>query len=88
MRSATFDARMRQIDSVVQSTFGGADAVFSNTRAVLATPSGTYADALPDSSGELQLVRATDGIHLTWTGSDRLAAYEVGQLAPWLGPIG
>jgi len=89
MRSATFDARMHQIDGVVQSTLAGqADARFSNTRAVLATPSGAYADALPDPSGELQLVRATDGIHLTWTGSDRLAAYEVGQLAPWLGPIG
>jgi len=89
MRSATFDARMRQIDAVVESILAGrADVIFSDTRAVLATPSGTYTDALPDASGELQLVRDTDGIHLTWTGSDRLAVYEVGQLAAWLGPIG
>jgi len=89
MRSATFDARMWQIDGVVESTLAGRqDVIFSDTRAVLATPSGAYADALADSAGELQLVRATDGIHLTWTGSDWLAAYEVGQLAPWLGPIG
>jgi lysophospholipase L1-like esterase len=87
MRSATFDARMRQLDGVVEATLSGrAGVIFSDTRAVLATPSGAYADALPDASGELQLVRATDGIHLTWTGSDRLAAYEVAQLAPWLGP--
>ncbi len=76
MRSAFFDARMQALGTVVRAALAGRAAVtFTDTHPVLATPAGRYADALPDDAGRLQLVRATDGIHLTWAGADRLAAY-------------
>jgi hypothetical protein len=84
MRSALFDQRMQQLDGVVQAALGGdGQALYSDTRPVLATADGAYADALPGPDG-LQLVRQDDGIHLSWDGADRLAAYEIQVLQQWL----
>jgi hypothetical protein len=85
MRSGLFDARMQHLDQIVRSVVvGRPDVMFSDVRPVLATPIGGYTDALPGAGGSLVLVRATDGIHLTWDGADRLAAFEVSQLRQWL----
>jgi hypothetical protein len=49
-------------------------------------PKGNYAAYLPDASGQLQLVRAPDGVHLTPAGYDRLARYVFQQMQPlWSG---
>lgn len=82
MRSAAFDHDMQVIAGAVQGGMGRrAGAMFSDAAQAVATPDGRYADALPDAAGHQHLVRATDGVHLTWEGADRLAAAEVADLA-------
>jgi hypothetical protein len=76
MRSATFDARVAQMDEIYKAEAAkrAPAAHYIDTRALLATSDGKYADYLPDASGKPHLMRQQDGVHLTRTGGDRMAA--------------
>ena len=47
---------------------------FISTWAAMANEKGSYAEYLKDANGDLVLMRAPDGIHLTRAGGDRMAA--------------
>ena len=46
---------------------------FVSTWQALANEKGSYAEYLKDENGDLVLMRAPDGIHLTREGGDRMA---------------
>ena len=74
MRSQTFAARIGQIDDIYASEAAKYDGItFVDTRPVLADAHGRYADYLAGSGGKRELVRASDGVHLTMTGARRIA---------------
>jgi uncharacterized protein len=75
MRAADFNARMGIIDSIDQAQASLRPGVtFVDSRPIMADAQGQYSDYLPDASGQLTLMRAEDGIHLTPAGGTRLAA--------------
>jgi hypothetical protein len=51
-----------------------AGVLFVDSWKLFAGPGGSYSAYLPSSSGQQQLVRTSDGIHLTAAGLDRLAS--------------
>jgi hypothetical protein len=56
---------------------------------LLAAPDGSYAESLPDASGELIRVRAEDGLHFTLEGQALLADLTVDStLEHWRGSGG
>ncbi len=46
--------------------------VFVDTWSMFATPQGTYSAYLRDAHGDLQLMRQSDGVHMTLAGASRL----------------
>ena len=44
-----------------------------STWTALADENGSYAEYLEDENGDMTLMRASDGIHLTRAGGDRMA---------------
>ena len=74
MRAADFNARMSVIDSIDKAQAALRPGVtFVDSRPIMADAQGQYSDYLPDASGQLTLMRAGDGIHLTPAGGTRLA---------------
>ncbi len=47
--------------------------VYFDTPAFLSNPDGSYAASLPNADGKVQLLRASDNIHLNQAGADRVA---------------
>ena len=80
MRDPGFDAKVAAIDEVVAGEIVGRPLVrYVDTRTTLSEDGG-YATYLPDGDGNRQLVRQSDGIHLTQAGGDRLAPLVVDEL--------
>ncbi len=53
---------------------------FVDTYTTFASDSGGYAEYLPDASGDLQKVRADDGVHFERAGGDIIARQVIGSL--------
>jgi hypothetical protein len=74
MASHRLSQNMRMIDGLVRAETARHPGVFYlDSWELFAGPSGGYSAYLPSSSGKHQLVRTSDGIHLTAAGLDRLA---------------
>jgi hypothetical protein len=71
-----FDTRYKLINEIVKSEADKrpGKVVWVNTEAVLSPFGGGYADYLENPDGTLVQVRASDGIHFTREGGDRIAA--------------
>jgi hypothetical protein len=75
MRNSTQSRKGADINRVDQEAADGrSDVVFVDTWSILGDASGGYAAYLPDLAGNMELVRAPDGVHLTRAGGDRLVA--------------
>ena len=75
MRSADFNSRMSIIDAIDHDQAALRPGVtFVESRPIMADGQGHYSDYLPDASGQITLMRAEDGIHLTPAGGSRLAS--------------
>jgi hypothetical protein len=75
MKKADFDERMNILNVIYAEQAKSRPWVrFLDSRAVLSTDGGSYQAYLPDGSGEDELARNPDGIHLTRFGGDRLSA--------------
>lgn len=73
MKKADFDERMAILNGIYTEQAAGRPWVrFLDSREVLSVDGG-YDAYLPDGSGEDELARNNDGIHLTRFGGDRLA---------------
>lgn len=73
-RDDGYSARLAVLNAIVAEVAAGHPAVeFIPTWELFTTPEGGYAAHLPDASGREVLMRATDGIHLTRAGGDRVA---------------
>jgi hypothetical protein len=75
MKKADFDERMNILNVIYAEQAQSRPWVrFLDSRAVLSTDGGGYQAYLPGGSGEDELARNPDGIHLTRFGGDRLSA--------------
>lgn len=75
MRDAAFSERLQPLDRIYKlEAVMHPGTVFVDTWSLFAGPDGGYAAYLPDASGDMELVREPDGVHLTRAGGDRLAA--------------
>ena len=76
MRDAEFSARIDVMNRIYKDEAsrrpGGV--VFVDSRRLFSDQNGNYAAYLPDTTGQPELMRQSDGIHLTRAGGDRLAA--------------
>ena len=74
MRSPDFMTHMSLMNDIYAAEAARrTDVVFFDSRHLFSDAQGNYAPYLPDSSGNLTLMRAEDGIHLTPQGGMRLA---------------
>ncbi len=74
MRSAEFDERQTILNGIYRDEAAKRPWVhFVDSGPVLTPPGGGYAAYLPGGDGQPQLARASDGIHLSRFGADRLA---------------
>ena len=74
MRDPVYRARVSMMDHIYQDEARKHPGVtYIPTWSLFADKKGSYADYLPDASGDLVLMRASDGIHLTRAGGDRMA---------------
>ncbi len=82
MRSVDFDQKMALIDQIYREEVARyPTAVFIDSRAALSDGTGNYQAYVTETNGDQLLVRAGDGVHLTPTGGDRLAALILAELA-------
>jgi uncharacterized protein len=66
---------MLMIDGLVRAEARGhAGVLYVDSWELFSGPGGGYSAYLPNTSGDQQLVRTSDGIHLTAAGLDRMAA--------------
>ena len=81
MRSAAFSKVVRVLDSVYKSEAAKQpDVHWVDTYAMFADKSGHYQDYLPGPSGQMELMRQSDGIHFSRAGADMAAAIVLGQI--------
>jgi hypothetical protein len=74
MRSTGLSNAMARLNDLYRAEVAERPTVmFVDTWRLLATKAGHYDAYLPNGSGDQQLVREPDGIHITPTGSDRMA---------------
>jgi hypothetical protein len=75
MQDPEFSMRISQLDAIYASEARLHPGItFVDTRPTLANAQGRYSAYLPNSSGQMVQMRATDGIHLTLAGAMRVAA--------------
>lgn len=73
-RDGDYSARMAHLDQIyAQEAAGRPWVTYLSTWELLSAPGGGYSAYLPDASGQQELVRERDGIHLTRAGGDRVA---------------
>ena len=77
-QTSRFDAINAVVDRVVQSRPGGAS--FVDTYRLLQSPTGGYAEYLQNLSGQMEDVRAPDGVHLAPAGAAIVAREVLKQL--------
>lgn len=76
MRDGDFSNRLADINAIYAAEARKRDAViFVNAITVIGDQAGKYTAYLNDGSGHVELVREPDGVHLTRSGGDRLAAW-------------
>ncbi len=76
MASASFGSRMQVLNTIDRTQVAAAAhsaGSFFDSWPLFVNSSGHYAAYLPDSSGQLELMRQSDGIHLSIAGANRLA---------------
>jgi hypothetical protein len=75
MQDAAFSATMETLNSVYeQQAADHAGVTWFPSWNVFTNAAGGYASELPDASGQLVLVRDSDGIHIAYGGCTRLAS--------------
>lgn len=75
MRSEGYSERMADLNAIYESEAATRDwVVFVDTFLMFGGEDGGYSQYLPNSDGELTLMRQSDGIHLTHAGGNVLAA--------------
>src|SRR5204862_5306929 len=75
MRSTSFSATMRMLNGIYQAQAAARPGVvYIDPWPVLSGANGHYSAYLPNGSGDEELVRQPDGVHLTVAGDVRLAA--------------
>ena len=81
MRNQEFDAKMQVLNQIyVEELARHPRALYVDSRAVMSDENGAYSAYLPDATGDQQLVRQADGVHLTSVGGDRLAPVIIARL--------
>jgi len=74
MRNAGYRGRIAMMDRIYEAEAARHPGVtFIDTWRLMANGKGSYAEYLHDRNGDLVLMRAPDGIHLTRAGGDRMA---------------
>ena len=74
MRSPEMSRKLDILNGIYRSeTAGMPDVAYVDAWSVLADAHGDYSAYLPDAHGHMELVRESDGEHLTAAGGDRLA---------------
>jgi hypothetical protein len=74
MRSPEMSRKLNMLNGIYRSeTAGMPDVTYVDAYSALADAHGEYSAYLPDAQGHMQLVRESDGEHLTAAGGDRLA---------------
>jgi hypothetical protein len=74
MRNAVYRDKTAMIDKIYAAEAKKHEGVqYISTWMLFAGENGGYAEALPDGSGDLVIMRAPDGVHLTRAGGDRMA---------------
>ena len=74
MRNAGYRGRIAMMDHIYEAEAARHPGVtFIDTWRLMANGKGSYAEYLHDEHGDLVLMRAPDGIHLTRAGGDRMA---------------
>jgi hypothetical protein len=76
MASTSFGANMQVLNTIDRTQVTAAAPVsggFFDSWPLFVDSSGHYAAYLPDSSGQLELMRQSDGIHLSIAGANRLS---------------
>lgn len=77
MESSSFGANMMVLNTIDRTQVpaaAGSVTAFFDSWPLFVDSSGHYAAYLPDSSGQLELMRQSDGIHLSIAGANRLAS--------------
>ena len=75
MKSDSLAAAMRTVNAIFRGqALAHPGVLYVDPWVALAGPRGRYAAYLPNASGQEELVRAADGVHLTAAGGARLAA--------------
>ena len=83
MSSASFSASMRVLNGIDRAQItgvAGQASGFFDSWPLFVDVSGRYSAYLADGAGRLQLLRHSDGIHLSRAGADRLATAVVADL--------
>jgi len=79
MRDFGYRGRISMMNHIYQAEAKKHPGVtFISTWQLMANDKGSYSDYLTDSGGNSVLMRASDGIHLTRAGGDRMAALVLG----------
>ena len=74
MRSPEMSRKLAILNGIYRSeTAGLPDVAYVDTWSVLADAQGGFSAYLPDAQGRMELVRESDGEHLTAAGGDRVA---------------
>jgi len=72
-RSETYSAKMKTLDGVYAAEAEGREnVIYLDTWELFSAADGSYSAYLPGGTGEQQLMRADDGIHLSVAGAHRL----------------
>jgi hypothetical protein len=77
MESSSFGANMQVLNAIDRTQVPvatGPVGGFFDSWPLFVDSSGHYAAYLPDSGGQLELMRQSDGIHLSFAGANRLAS--------------
>jgi hypothetical protein len=86
MRNDPYDARLRGLNQIyAEETARYPSAVYVDPRPVTSDQDGGYTAYLPDADGNQELIRQTDGVHLTSDGGDRISPFvveEINRIAP------
>jgi hypothetical protein len=75
MRNADFSNRLDDINKIYEAEAKKRGVIYVDATTVLGDQSGAYTAYLNDGAGHVDLVRESDGVHLTRNGGDRLAAW-------------
>jgi hypothetical protein len=73
MRNAAYDQDMQAVNAMVGERMAKLGVPYVPVRALSEDANGDYGDYLNGADGQSRLMRATDGIHMTYAGYGRLA---------------